>query len=198
MEIVEKARQFVLIKHKNLFRPNKAHQPVVEHLQEVADLAAQAGVPEEGIAAAWLHDTVEDTNVTLSEISGLFGKDVAEIVDGLTDPPEFAGLQLAERKKQQAKRLFQKPNVVKIVKLCDQTSNVKSVLNDPPLDWDSAKCLAYVQGAKTIADICQGLNTDLDRAFSTLYDQAVTKYQEPEATNLSPKRSRNLGQSWDT
>ncbi len=173
----ERAKAFVLKKHKHLFRPNKAKQPVIEHLEEVAVLVQRAGGSDNLIAAAWLHDTVEDTETSLDFVRDMFGIDIAEIVDGLTDPPEFAPMPLQERKKRQAERLQTKSNDIKLVKLCDQISNVKSVLIDPPLDWSPEKCLVYVGGARKIADICRGISKDLDDMFDGLYHQSLEKYK---------------------
>ncbi len=130
MDLIEQARNYASIKHSHLFRPNKAKQPVIEHLEEVASLAKAAGCSKEAIDAAWLHDTVEDTDTTIEEIRSLFGSMVADIVDGLTDPSEFASLSLEQRKKLQAERLKTKSADIKLVKLCDQISNVRSVLNE--------------------------------------------------------------------
>jgi len=175
--MIERAKLFAQERHANLFRPNKARQPVIEHLAEVAALAEAAGASQEAIAAAWLHDILEDTPTTAQEIHDLFGAAIAALVDGLTDPQSFAALPLAERKKQQTERLKQKDQQVLLVKLCDQISNVRSVLLDPPLvDWDNQKSLAYVEGAKRIADVCQGQSAFLDQQFAAVFVLAVEKY----------------------
>lgn len=175
--IIEKAKAFASEKHKHLFRANKAKQPVIEHLEEVATLVQKAGGTDTMIAAAWLHDSVEDTDTTHEDISNLFGDDVALIVDGLTDPPEFAAMLLKERKALQAQRLKQKHDAVKFVKICDQISNVKSVLLDPPTEWSAEKSRHYVNGAKQIADVCFGLSDFLDKEFEDVYARAVSEYE---------------------
>jgi (p)ppGpp synthase/HD superfamily hydrolase len=60
------------------------------HLEEVGGIAERAGMSETAIAAAWLHDVVEDTNATIPEIYGKFGTAVALIVLDLTDTPPGA------------------------------------------------------------------------------------------------------------
>ncbi len=162
MTIIEKARELAKARHAHLFRPNKAKQPVIEHLAEVAQLVQDAGGSPDCIAAAWLHDSVEDTDTTLEEIRQVFGGHIADLVDGLTDPPEFADMPLQQRKQLQAERLKDKSHEVKLIKLCDQISNIRSVQTDPPLDWTEEKCQTYIAGAKAIAIICAGLNQDLD------------------------------------
>ncbi len=176
MSVVEQARKLALFKHKDLFRPSVSRQPLTEHLAEVADLARGAGLDDDAVAAAWLHDIVEDTDVTIEDITRLFGAEIAHMVDGLTDPPHYVGLPLEERKQAQADRLASKSETVKAVKLCDQISNVRSVLYDPPTDWLLEKSFLYIQGAKKIAGICHGIVPALDEEFSELYAIAEKKY----------------------
>jgi len=57
------------------------------------------------ITAAWLHDIVEDTDVSMQQVRELFGEDTALLVEGLTDPEEFSDMPLAERKQLQADRI---------------------------------------------------------------------------------------------
>lgn len=174
--ITKQAEDFAREKHAHLFRPNRARQPIVEHLAEVAYLVENAGGSDNGIAAAWLHDVVEDTETTIQDIEVLFGKDISLLVDGLTDPPHFSGLPLSQRKPMQAERLLAKSSEIKLVKLCDQISNVSIVYVDPPIDWAEEKSLSYVTGAKLIADVCLGICEELDKKFLKIYEQAVDKY----------------------
>ena len=175
--LVEKTANFAQKWHQGQRRPNQSQQPKIDHMAEVARLVTEAGGTDVEIAAAWLHDVVEDTAVTLSDLRQTFAEDVTIIVDGLTDPPDFAQMPLAQRKAAQVERLKSKTASVKLVKLADQTSNVKSVLQDPPLDWDAQKSLTYIEGAKQIADVCTGLSTYLDELFHRLYQAGINKYQ---------------------
>jgi (p)ppGpp synthase/HD superfamily hydrolase len=177
MTLVTRARELATRKHAHLHRPNKAQQPIVVHLAEVAALAKQAGGTDAQIAAAWLHDIVEDTETTLEDIRAEFGDEVAALVDGLTDPADFEPMPLFERKALQAERLKGKPVSVWLVKLCDQISNVRSVVLDPPVSWDAAKSLAYVDGAKVIAEVCKGQSPLLDEMFAEAYREACKKYR---------------------
>ena len=175
--IILQAKEFACKRHAHQFRPNKAKQPKTEHLEEVALLTQKAGGSQKAIAAAWLHDVVEDTETTLDEIDALFGDEIASIVDGLTDPEPFAAMPLPKRKRMQTERLKEKSNDVRLVKICDQISNVRSVLEDPPIEnWDKAASLAYIEGAKQVVGVCKGLSAFLDQQFEALYQQAYDKY----------------------
>lgn len=175
--IVRKAEKLAAERHAHLTLYNAARSPAITHLAEVAAYVERHGGTEEMIAAAWLHDIVEDTDVTLEQIEQWFGPVVAAYVDGLTDPPHFAPLPLDRRKPMQAQRLKGKSEEVRRIKICDQLSNVLRVVNDPPTDWDEPMQFLYIRGAREIAEECSGLCPELDRLFDDAYEQACRKYE---------------------
>ena len=143
-DLIKRAQDFAIQVHAGQVRPNKAQDPFMTHPQETALLVEKSGGSDEEIAAAWLHDSVEDTPATVEEITKLFGDLVGVIVDGMTDPLYLDGLPTFERKSQQAERVQSKNDSVKRVKLADQTSNIRSVAVDPPVGWDKLKCIDYI------------------------------------------------------
>lgn len=147
-------------------------RPQIEHLQEVADMVWASGGSESEIAAAWLHDSVEDTSVTLEDIKSEFGEEVAELVHELTDPEEIRHLSTAERKKKQAERIATESESARRIKLADQTSNVRCVTVDPKATWTMEGRRNYALGAKQIADQCKGISSVLDEVFDREYVRA--------------------------
>lgn len=147
-------------------------RPHIEHLQEVADLVWASGGTELEIAAAWLHDSVEDTSTTLEDIETNFGKEIRDMVADLTDPVESKGLSNAERKPKQAERVAHKSESIKRIKLADQTSNVRFMTTDPKKVWVFEGNRDYVIGAKLIADACGGVSPLLDELFDKEYKKA--------------------------
>lgn len=82
-ELIRKAFDVALEAHKDMRR--KSGEPYIFHPLEVAKIAKEdIGIGPTGIVCALLHDVVEDTDITLQDIEQLFGKKVAEIIDGLT------------------------------------------------------------------------------------------------------------------
>lgn len=79
------------------------------------------------IIAGFLHDTVEDTKVTMEEIKNTFGKQVAELVLQLTDPP---GLPYRERKLHQVAVLEKASEGVKAIKAIDTLFNLHSYVDN--------------------------------------------------------------------
>ena len=78
--LISKAKQFAQHIHAN--QQDKAGQPYINHLAFVAGLLANEN--DDVIATAWLHDSVEDTEVSLSDISELFGSVIADSVNAIT------------------------------------------------------------------------------------------------------------------
>jgi guanosine-3',5'-bis(diphosphate) 3'-pyrophosphohydrolase len=152
-------------------------RPQFEHLQEVADLVWASGGSEVEVVATWLHDMVEDTPITLEQIEEKFGKEVAKIVDDLTDPIDFKNYKNAERKQMQADRIKDKNSSVKRIKLADQISNIRLVTTDPVLSWGREGNRDYVIGAKKIAEQCKGISPMLDEMFDREYKKSVEHFK---------------------
>lgn len=84
MSLVSKALVFATTHHKDMLRKG-TQIPYMAHLLNVCRLLAEKGCREEVLAAALLHDVVEDTPVTIGEVRELFGADVAFLVEGATE-----------------------------------------------------------------------------------------------------------------
>lgn len=84
--MVVEAKMFATAAHAAIGQKRKySGDDYIVHPQRVAAIVEKHGGTDEMIAAAWLHDTVEDTDVTPDLITKMFGVDVAGIVEGLTD-----------------------------------------------------------------------------------------------------------------
>src|SRR3954463_11018233 len=95
--LVLKAREFAREAHKA--QPRKyTGEPYFVHLEEVAGMVERAGLSENAIAAAFLHDVVEDQGVSLETIRRQFNNVVAVTVYELTDTPSGPGMNRAKRK----------------------------------------------------------------------------------------------------
>jgi GTP diphosphokinase / guanosine-3',5'-bis(diphosphate) 3'-diphosphatase len=82
-EIIRKAFEVAVEAHKEMRR--KSGEPYIYHPIAVAQICAEEiGLGSTGIVCALLHDTVEDTDLTLDDVKGLFGEKVAQIINGLT------------------------------------------------------------------------------------------------------------------
>jgi (p)ppGpp synthase/HD superfamily hydrolase len=178
------ANNFIEEKHNHLRQTTVSGLYKMQriHLQEVADLVWASGGTTDEIVAGWLHDTVEDTDVTLREIEELFGKEVARIVEGLTDLEEYKDLSLRERKGKQALRIATLDDKTKRVKLADQTSNVRSLAVDPTTSMTVEECREYIHAAKKIAIACKGVSPLLDGLFEEAFTLGLARYGENAIT----------------
>jgi len=99
--------------------------PFITHPFAVGLILCKIDSPEEVIAAGILHDTVEDTEVTLDEIRRQFGRKVADIVEGASEPDK--SLPWEERKTHTVEFLRTAPLEVKMVVCADKLHNVKTI-----------------------------------------------------------------------
>lgn len=182
-DVIARAERLATRAHKGQFRKNTAHDSYITHPRAVAALVERSGGNAEEIAAAWLHDVVEDTPVSIDEIRQEFGDGIAHIVDGLTDPPHFEGEPIALRKGWQAERVAEKDNSVKRVKLADQLNNIEFVGFDPPTRFSVTDQLDYVEGAHAIAKNCAGVSAMLDTLFEETYQKSVAAIKGRELKN---------------
>lgn len=131
MNLIEKAREFAREKHAQQKR-NYTGEPYFVHLEEVAGIVERAGLSEAAIAAAWLHDTVEDTDATLPEICAKFGSAVAVMVLDLTDTPPAPGMNREQRKRADRLRLKLAGSETQGIKCGDLISNTSTISKHNP------------------------------------------------------------------
>src|ERR1700680_2447266 len=95
--LISRAWHFAAQRHSTQKRKGEAQEPYINHLAEVAELVATAteGRDANLVAAAVLHDTIEDTATLRGELASIFNADVAELVSEVTDDKT---LDKAERK----------------------------------------------------------------------------------------------------
>ena len=159
---------FAARKHSDQRRKGAAAEPYVNHLAEVALLVAEAteGRDVEAVVAALLHDTLEDTRTTREELEREFGPEVAAVVAEVTDDK---GLPKAERKRLQVEHAARKSDRAKLVKIADKTSNLRSILESPPLGWDRARRREYFEWSRRVVAGCRGVSPRLEGWFDSAY-----------------------------
>jgi (p)ppGpp synthase/HD superfamily hydrolase len=137
-DIVIRARSFATAAHAGQTRKYTG-EPYITHCAAVAELVAARPHTPEMLAAAWLHDTVEDTTTTIEDVRGAFGEVVAALVADLTDVsrPED-GNRKARKAIDRAHTAMASPEA-KTVKLADLIDNSKSII-----DHDSKFAQVYM------------------------------------------------------
>jgi len=127
-DLVARAREFAIREHRRIDHRRKySKQPYDVHLKAVADLVAGITGDPEMIAAAWLHDIVEDTPITLDDVAREFGGAVARLVDELTDVSRPGDGNRAARKAIDRAHLAAASPRAKTIKLADLTDNAGDI-----------------------------------------------------------------------
>lgn len=129
MTLAERAAQFAAQAHAGQTRKGSG-LPYFTHCEAVANAVREAGGTEEMVAAAFLHDTLEDTPVTMETLVTEFGPTVAELVKELTDvftPSAFPQFNRRARKQLECARLAHVSPAAKQIKLADIADNASSI-----------------------------------------------------------------------
>jgi GTP pyrophosphokinase len=128
VELLRRAHDLAETAHEGQFR--KTGDPYITHPVMVALMLADYGLDEQTLAAAFLHDAVEDTPLTLKEISAEFGAEIASLIDGVT---KLDRVRYANREQAQAATIrkmvvaMAKDVRVLIIKLVDRLHNMRTV-----------------------------------------------------------------------
>ncbi len=170
MREILKAARFASVKHVRQKRKGAAAEPYLNHLIEVADLVSMAiAAPDANvIAAAFLHDTVEDTETSHEELVEMFGADIAALVGEVTDDKS---LPKAERKRLQIEHAPHLSARAQTIKIADKISNLRGILFTPPEDWDLHRKQDYFAWAKRVVDACTAPNPFLKAEFARTFAQ---------------------------
>lgn len=126
--LTTRAKRFAFAAHNAIGHRRKyTDEPYTNHLERVAGLVASVVDDPAMIAAAYLHDTVEDTEVTIEDIEREFGADVATLVAGLTDVSRPGDGNRAYRKKLDREHIADGDERVHTIKLADLIDNAGSI-----------------------------------------------------------------------
>jgi guanosine-3',5'-bis(diphosphate) 3'-pyrophosphohydrolase len=166
--LVLRATAFAAHRHKEQRRKDAKATPYINHPIALAEVLHTDGRVDDPavIAAALLHDTIEDTQTTYDEIRGQFGATIADIVIEVTDT-KF--LSKEARKRLQVMKAGKSSQAAKQVKLADKICNLRDILASPPAGWSLKRQQQYFDWAKEVVDELRGANPRLERMFDRLY-----------------------------
>lgn len=125
----EQARRFATEAHAAAGQRRKyTDEPYIVHPAAVVELVRSVTDDEHMLAAAWLHDTVEDTPSTLGDIESHFGQRVAELVDMLTDSAQPSAKNRAARKLAHFRHTADAAPDAQTIKLADIIDNTRAIV----------------------------------------------------------------------
>lgn len=134
MDLVHKAQVFAIAAHSAVGQRRKyTNEPYIVHPAEVASIVARVpGSTPDMVAAAWLHDVIEDTGCTFTDVHMAFGIDIATLVGWLTDVSRPEDGNRATRKAIDREHSAQAPAEAQTIKLADLISNSRSIVQHDP------------------------------------------------------------------
>lgn len=186
-QLLDRAIIFAVNAHRGTERRGKGF-PYIVHPMEAMEIVATMTSDQELLAAAALHDTVEDTSVTVEDIRAEFGDRIASIVDGESDRFE-EGVSEEDswhaRKLAAMKRLSAASRETKIVALGDKLSNMRAIARDYEMQGDRLWNLFHAKDPKDhewhyrgLADALRELEGSFAfREFEELIDRVFGKRQ---------------------
>ena len=133
MAIIELAKYYATAAHAATGQKRKyTNEPYIVHPTEVAELVLEYGGDSNMIAAAYLHDLVEDTAITVDDIEALFGWGVADLVYYVTDISKKEDGNRATRKAIDREHYAAASARAQTIKLADIVSNCRSIGKHDP------------------------------------------------------------------
>jgi GTP diphosphokinase / guanosine-3',5'-bis(diphosphate) 3'-diphosphatase len=197
--LIHKAYETARGRHADQFR--KSGEPYITHPLAVASILAGYGLDAETVAAAILHDTVEDTDLTIEDVSRDFGPVVAALIDGVT---KLDRVRFSNREEQQAATIrkmviaMARDVRVLLIKLADRLHNIRTI---HPLEPDHQQRVA-LETLEVYAPLAHRLGVQEikhemeDRCFQILYPR---RYAEiVDLTRIrAPQRDAYVGQVID-
>ena len=172
MDLVTRAAHYAARAHRDQRRKSAAAHPYINHPLDVAALlAGTGGVTDAAVlCAGLLHDVVEDTDVTLEELTRDFGAGIAGIVAECSDDK---ALPKEARKEAQVRHAAGASLGARLVKLADKLSNLRDLAAPQgwPVGWSAARVKEYFAWAARVVHELRGTNAPLEAALDAVFAQ---------------------------
>ena len=167
--LLDRAIIFAVRAHAGTERRGKGF-PYIVHPMEAVEIVATMTPDQELLAAAVLHDTVEDTDVTIEQIRTEFGERVASFVAAESDEPHQRPDSVEnwhDRKQAAINRIARASRDAKIVALGDKLSNMRAIVRDYALQGDALWDLFHAKDPKDHEWHYRGLAAALSELHDT-------------------------------
>ncbi len=193
-DLIKRAKTFATSAHQRINHRRKySKQPYEIHLRSVASLLKEIEADEQMIAAAWLHDTVEDTPATHHDIETNFGADVAQLVYELTDISKPSDGNRALRKAMDRDHLAAASERAQTIKLADLIDNARDICKH-----DAKFARIYLAEMAALLDVLQKGHPELQRRARNTLNKCMQQLKMPPIhpapeLNQSDQIIANLG-----
>ncbi len=157
MNLEERALAFAKAAHESINQRRKySNESYIVHPIAVAEIVKTVKHTDEMIAAALLHDTVEDTDTTVEDIDREFGDEVADLVYWLTDRSKPSDGNRKVRKEIDRQHIAKAPAAAKLIKICDLIDNTRTIKEYDPDFWR-----VYRHEKLRLLEVLRGVNDEL-------------------------------------
>ena len=169
LALLLKALAFAAHKHRDQRRKDVKATPYINHPLAVAQALCEEGKVRDPVilAAALLHDTIEDTETTYDELVAEFGRRIADVVDEVTDDKK---LEKPARKQAQIEKAGRLTAAAQQVKIADKLCNLRDILANPPATWSEKRKHEYFDWAKAVVDQIRRANPRLAERFDAVWE----------------------------
>lgn len=176
-DLFDRAAVFAIRAHHNTERRGKGF-PYIVHPMEAVEIVSTITADQELLAAAALHDTIEDTDVTVDQIRAEFGERIANLVHAESD--QFTeGVSEEDswhdRKQAAIDRLAAAPHDAKIVALGDKLSNMRAIWRDYQTKGDALWSIFHVKDKASHEWHYRGLAASLSELSDTFAYQEFVR-----------------------
>ena len=163
------ALEFAADKHKFQRRKGYLKIPYINHPVKVCKILVECGESDiDLLFAAILHDTLEDTDTTVKDLTNKFGIKVANLVVEVTDNMDINEKARKDLQIINASKLSQYASLIRIA---DKIANIYDLINYP-LNWTKKRKLRYIDWAIKVHENCKGRNAKLDKMFEDICKKA--------------------------
>ena len=192
-DLIERAYRRAAELHTGQYR--RSGEPYITHPLIVTEILAGYGMDAPTLAAALLHDTVEDTAVTVEEIGGEFGAEVAELIDGVTklDRIEFSSREEAQAATIRKMAIAMAKDIrVLLIKLADRLHNIRTLA---PLSEEKRRRIAE-ETIEVYAPLAHRLGVQEikhemeERCFGELYPKRKAELEDLVARRAPERESQ--------
>jgi len=162
--LVVEALSHAADRHVNQRRKDERKTPYINHPISLLDILVTIGKVTDGVvlAAALLHDTIEDTGETHAGLEKKFGTEVADIVVEVSDDKS---IPKPERKRLQIEHAGHSSYKARLVKLADKIANLRDIIINPPSNWPLSRQQAYFDWAAAVLVGLRGTHPELEQAY---------------------------------
>ncbi len=180
LPLLLKSLRFAANRHRHQRRKDASASPYINHPIAVAHTLSDVGgiMDATTLAAALLHDTIEDTHTSPEELEAEFGREIRSIVEEVSDDKR---LPWKMRKRLQVQNAGRSTLRARLVKLADKINNLQDLVETPPEDWSWERRRKYLDWSCAVVDELRGTHPELERRFDEVAQQAKRQLGRAEA-----------------